>query len=369
MTTWRLTYKTIFYYAIPFLLWNGLFWGFFGLREVFVSLDVVSAFYLPGLLKAVICFLFFAMAIKSTYTFYGVYVNVKRVAEKIEDVKAYKYSVGYDGEQDSGKTFTMTYDGIILSEVKYEDLLFEVYHDMPLVDEFEKKNDEFKLALYKAKRESLEFYKNHDDKIPCFVSNYDVTYKDKKNFKLKYNHFVMKKRMPENAVACADEFANMFGNEQRKKANESEDVKNINDANKFASLHRQYLNLTLLSNDQRLGEIFIGFRTTMGKRFHIDDKEERYTPELLLKIRSFFYNRILDKGENNTAKLSKIYDKIDYYVKRIGFLKLYYVNERGVVGNEKKEKDIKVMSLGKDIPFYYKHRGEFMNYPLRDEKL
>lgn len=368
MTTWRLTYKTIIYFAIPFLFWNVFFWCLYDLYDLCYYLDMICAFNIETLPSAALCVFLAVMAVKSTINIYGVYVNVKRVKEHLDEISKYKYSVGYDGEQDSGKTFSMTYDGVYLAPFKYEELQFNYYLNYPYRENILNGEDLFKKKMFIAREESIEFYENHKDRLPCLYANYTILQKGKTSYKLKREHFIFNKRLPESAIGCADEFANMFGNENRRKADPNDDVNNINEANTFASLHRQFCDFTLLSNDQRLGEIFNGFRTTMGLRKHLESKEERYSPTLLIKIRDKIKKNILKAGKNNTKKRSLRYWKLNDLCRRIGFLKIGYTKETGIVGNEKKEKQLLYYSLGKDINFEYAHRGEFVNYPALSEK-
>ena len=368
MTTWRLTYKTVIYYAVPFIFFNVTFFLLYDVYDLCYYLDMILAWHLPSLPKALFCCFVAFFAGRSSLNMYGVYVNVKRVQAHLDEVAKYKYSVGYDGEQDTGKTFSMTYDGVFLAPLKYDDLKFNYYLAYPYRDEILNRGDKFSKALFLAREESVEFYEKHSDRIPCLYANYNVYQGNKKAYNLKRDHIIMERRLPEAAVGCADEFANMFGNENRRKADPKDDVNNINEANTFASLHRQYCEFTLLSNDQRLGEIFNGFRTTMGLRKHLETKEDRYSPWLLTKIRDGIASKIKKAGKKNTKKRSAFYLKIEDLCNRIGFLKIGYRKETGIVGNEKKDKELLYYSLGKDINFKYLHRGEMINYPAISKK-
>ena len=180
----------------------------------------------------------------------------------------------------------------------------------------------------------------------------------------------MKKRLPEHNVKCYDEIANDISNVMRLSKNAEDDELQANKINEYASLDRQYTGGYSLSNDQRLGEIYLGFRSVMGLRKRLLRKEEICKPALLIKILNKLKTKVLKQGENCTLKLSEKCKKLETLIKKIGFLKIYYIEELGQEDLSKKEKQelkqiigINNYVLAVDVPFSYKHRAKFVEYP------
>lgn len=395
---------TVIYYLLPCVFWGALFFSFYGIYELCYYFDASGW----GLFYTIHCLIAVVMVVKffkSLKQLYGVRVNYKRGKEFDDFLFSLKCSFGVFGEQGVGKSLTMTYIILLLCPVKFFDLQYEYYRDLPRKEFFieeARKGNLFEWKLFKSRGESLDFYiRNIDEYIPCVYAFKEQTIRQdgRRSYELKKEHFTMSKRLPEKNMLAADEFGDRFNNSARRK---DLSKKNISDEEllarvelentfKMASTHRQVTDGFIVLADQRKGDISIAFKGTCSKKWYLVSMEERYTADFILKIKERVKGKVTKFGnllehpellgktpekvnvKKATKKLIR-WQKFDSFLskieRKIGFFKIGYYEENGseeVASLDKK--DIKYFSMARNLNFSYNSRGYIetdptLNLPL-----
>lgn len=141
---------------------------------------------------------------------------------------------------------------------------------------------------------------------------------DEEYLKLKETEYSLFKALEENMLT---ELADLMPNSWSKMPkDESKDDHKVIKKNETLSKSRQWFDLTVVSDEQRMGEVFIGFRSTSGLGRSLIGRTRCLRPKFLQIIERRLYNLIMWRKEKTSKLLSRLYcfthklsDSIGFY--------------------------------------------------------
>lgn len=367
----KMTRKTLLYYLIPLLVvcamiggLSVLFIGVFadlikyGFR---VSLLVVQVFSIIGVVVLVALFL------RRLIPFCMALHYCREVGKFHFDIKMSNRCVMWDGAPGTGKTFTSIYLACYQAVVLWDELVTQYLLHMPFAAkylyEYKQGKNNFWIA-YKAIYDSIKFY-NENGYIPCCYSNVKFKLCGKEPIPLTREHFQQRKRFAEYNVKLMDEGAELLPNSMRTN-NGFKDSLHVNDINNYLSLFRQYDEGHIISNDQRGGELFLGFRAVLNVTNYLIEQRTLLSPRFLHWLYNKIVARIKKRGFNTSRRLSLFLFRLDALIKDIGFRRFYYVRTLGADGRMKNDKGVHSYVLPCDVPFTYDDRARRNEYKAKD---
>ncbi len=382
------TKKLFFYYLFGAVVFNSIFWGFFGLDLLIKALDValVLADY-PGidlfirlrlLGESVLVIVSAVFAVTSAIKFYGILLNMKRISDTNEFCQNPGNSLGVEGDQGVGKTRFLVYMTMQLAPEKLEKMLINYYTDYPIREELELEaqgGNIWQWVRFKSREEAYEeYFENNPGKLPGVYSDITISYKGKTPYALTRDHFAMKKRLFESNVKLLSEADNILPNtlrrvkpvdeqeeeEEEEETNEKGKKKKkkkivdttANDIDEFLGLDRQYTDGTLLSDSHDNGAIYKSVRDCQQLILDIKRSEYKYTPKIISWLDSKLEARILKKGKETSVRLRNLKKKIEKIKLEMGVTKLYYVERVG-----RKVSEEKFFVLPNSVPYAYDTRA------------
>ena len=360
---WRRVQPTVIYNVVLSAIFFPLYLTFYNLDIVAFELDYFLMYgfesFRFNLLGALFCFGFFLRQICKDL---NLIIFTIRAIKHDEDVIAFGgHKRLFDGIEGIGKTLNLTNDAVLLACDKDEKLRFEYYLKKP----FEKKlkNDKY----YKTLCDSYEFYKAHPDKISNLMANYKIQYDGKESFKFDIDYFKQDKRLAESVVMALTELADELPNSWSKiPKDEKNDPHKVIKMNETLSKSRQWFDLTIVSDEQRMGEVFIGFRATTGLGRSITGREKCLVPKFLKIIERLLYKRVMRKQERTSKFLSWLYTFVHRITESIGFFEFKYIDRDVLTSKGKTEERTFVIPCR--FLFRYDTRGERDKYPLYERK-
>jgi hypothetical protein len=263
----------------------------------------------------------------------------------------------YEGAEGLGKTMNTANETLFIACDKDRDLRLRYFLDYPFRETLKDNVD------YKVLEESFEFYENHPDKIPHLMANFKVGYDGKREYPFTMDYFDKKKRPAEGFSCGITEIGNLLPNNQSRIAkDDKKDTFNAKTKQEMLSLSRQYINMTIISDEQRTAEVFLPFRAVLSRNCKLLERKKVLKPTFLMQIHSFIENRIISKGKKNKKWRSRLYRKLTDLIQDIGFYVFIYEDRDGETSTTKKENQSFVISC--DIPFEFDTRGEREKYAL-----
>ena len=362
---------TLVYYTLPAIFFNVVAFWLYDIKTVIYYVDNFSRSLLDTV-QAIICALILTLTVKANLKLLGTILCIRRANEDIEWFSEIGYGFGVDGEQNAGKSFLLGYIASVLAPERYEDLLVEYYVDCPFVRELAanaKAGDDIPYKVFRARQDSVKFYKDHPEKYPCVYSANGLKINGLDTYELYREHLTGEQRQAENTINVHDEIALMFPNTQRTQADEENDKHKINALNSNTSTERQNYGGVNLISDQRFGEINIALRTTTNIKRHIIAREKLYEAKLIGRILERLRKRILKAQESCSEKLAKRYKFFKRLNMKIGFQCLYYIDDVAQESVNLQSKYIKRMLLKSEVAFDYYHRYYIRNYKAINQKL
>lgn len=375
---WSLVSDVVINYGGECLIYNLVFWKIGGLRFAIRALDVLLSFEvfgsLPMLLQAQLLIesslvLFFAYkAIRSDVLFYGVLLNVKRVADTQKFLLSIGSSCGVDGQQGVGKTRLLVYMLVLHVCVKMRSLALKYYLDYPIrqnLYESALNGDDIDYVAFKNREDAYEFYFNKNPgRIPGAFSNILITWNGCKPFYLQKEHFTMNLRLYEGNVKLLSEADNVLANTMRKSNVNKKKKEEENEANaidEYVGLDRQYNDGILLTDTHANGSIFKSIRDCQQVKLHLTRSEYRYCPDWLKRQKRKVEDKLMRAGLSTTLKLRNRYREIESDMRSIGFTHLYYVKETGVDKIKNLGKEERLV-LPNQTPYGYNDRVKQKEY-------
>lgn len=360
---WKRIKPTVIYNAILSAIWIPLFPIFYDLDKVAFELDFFLMFGVENfrwqLITTLFCFFFFLRQICKDL---NLVIFAIRAAKHDDDVIMFGgHKRLFDGLEGVGKTLNATNDAVLLACDKDEKLRFEYYLKKPYEDNL--KDD----IHYKVLCESYEWYKKNPDKIPHLMANYKIEYDGRENYEFDIDYLKQDKRLAEGFTMALTELADELPNSWSKMPkDESKDDHKIIKMNETLSKSRQWFDLTIVSDEQRMGEVFIGFRSTTGQGRSLISRQRVLKPKFLRFIERRLYNRIMKKKEKTSKWLSWRYTFLHKIADSIGFYEFEYIDRDVLTSKGKTEKQTFVVPCR--FLFKYDTRGERGKYRLYGNK-
>ena len=360
---WKRIQPTVIYNAILSAIWIPLFPIFYDLDTVAFELDYFLMYGVEDLrwqlFAVLLCFFFFLRQIVKDINLLIFTIRAKNHDDDVIMFGGHKRV--FDGIEGVGKTLNATNDAVILACDKDEKMRFEYYLNKPFEEEL--KGD----IHYKVLCDSYEYYKAHPDKIGHLMSNYKIEYDGKENFLFDMAYFDQEKRLAEGIVMSLTELADLMPNSWSKMPkDEKKDDHKVIKKNETLSKSRQWFDLTIVSDEQRMGEVFIGFRSTTGLGRSLTERKRRLRPKFLQFMERRLYNRVMARKEKTSKLLSRAYTVLHRISDSIGFYEFFYVDRDVLTSKSSTDKQSFVIPCR--FLFKYDTRGEREKYRLYSNK-
>ena len=262
--------------------------------------------------------------------------------------------VTYDGAPRTGKTYSMTYDGVFLAgtayfENKVDDLINAAKVEMG--DGFKKWED---CARAKVLRDSIQ---NEESKggIPMLYSSYPIEENGQFSSRLYYSHFVQRSRLPEGVVALQDESADLFSNKRSNATHNSKDYRENALLDETTSKIGHFYDGKLRFAEQDNNENYIGLRRVCAYNRYIYHREELCRPWRLIRRYEKIRGKIFRAGVCSPKRYAKI-KRLKKRIDGVGFFRFWYKD----TGNT--ERDNGTLREGNyilplDLDFHYQTRA------------
>ena len=147
---------------------------------------------------------------------------------------------------------------------------------------------------------------------------------------------------------------------------ESKDDHKVIKKNETLSKSRQWFDLTVVSDEQRMGEVFIGFRSVTGLGRSLVGRQRVLRPKFLRFLERRLYNRIMKRKEKTSKALSRAYCFLHKISDSIGFYEFEYIDKDVLTSKNAKDKQTFVVPCR--FLFKYDTRGEREKYRLYSNK-
>lgn len=378
---WSRVSSVVINYGIACLIFNVIYWHFFGIRYTIRALDVVVIFaqyeditvskQMQLLVEATIVLVSCYYAVRSGVLFYGVLLNVKRIRDETDpELLEVGSSCGVDGQQGVGKTRLLVYMMVLHCTVKMRNLALKYFTDYPIRNnllEAAQNGDDVDWIAFKNREDAFNFYfRENPGRIGGAYSNILVTWNNKKPHYLQRKHFTMEQRLHESNVKLLSEADNVLANTMRKsngkKKKDDEEDNEANAIDEFVGLDRQYTDGLLLTDSHANGAIFKSIRDCQQVKLHLLKSEYKYCPKILKWYHKRLEDKVLQAQLGTTLQLRKKLKDVEASMRKIGFTRIYYIKETGV-DKIKNLSDVKFMVLPNQVPYSYNDRVLQKQYP------
>ena len=352
---WKIWLYNIFWTGVFF----GIFWGFFNLDSLAFELDY---FLMWGFQKIryqliLICLSFwfmFRQFFKVLNLIKFTYLTGKHDEEVVKYGGCKRM---YEGDEGVGKTLNTANELLYLACAKDRAMRLSYYLKCPYSTMLASDPD------FKVLKESFEYFERDKTHIPHLMASFEIIYQGKKNYPFSMEYLDKTKRLAEGFACGITELALHLPNSwSRIPADEKKDVHNLKVKNEVLSLSRQYFDLTIVADEQRTGEVFLGFRSVVSSNRRLTERKKVLRPHFLERIQSRLESRILKKKTKTSKFLSSFYTKLSLLIEDLGFYVFTYTDKEAIKDVVKEEDKMFVISC--DIPFVFDTRGQRVNYTL-----
>ena len=349
------TWKVSLYFTIPGIIFNYIFWKFYGMDKAMLSLDLLTMLIITP--TVILTIIFFYMSIKYFFKVINLFICIKQTNNHDNEIPMLGYTRINEGQQGVGKTFNLTNDLIYQAAENDRETRLSYYLQYPFRKQLQESID------FKVLEETYNYFENDKNHIPHLMANFDIFYKGKKNYPFSMEYIDQKKRLAEYFVCGVTELANEIPNNMRTVKEGKEDPLNTNLKNHTFSLARQMLELTLITDEQRTGETFLGFRSVVSSNRYLTARKKILRPRLIEWYLRTLEKKILKKGLKTSERLSKWYGFWAELCQDIGFYRFYYLDKESIK-DRLKDKEEKTFIISCDFPIKYDNRGKRFEYAL-----
>lgn len=292
-SVFRSTWKTLAYSLIWTAIFFPLFLCFYTIDDVAYELDYFTMYgfsRLGPLLLISTAFWFFLRQSAKDLNFIRFYWGSCLHAENVVKQGGYKRAI--DGDEGTGKTLNNAYDTLLIGAAKDRAMRLAYYLKAPYSDELRDDVD------FNVLRESFEYFERNGLNIPHVMANFEIIYKGKKNYPFSMEYLDQTKRLAEGFACGITEMGNILPNAWSKlPAGDKEDPFNRRVKNETLSLSRQFFDLTITADEQRTGEIFLGYRSLVTFNRHLVEKKKVCRPIFLEKIQNILRKKVFKTGK------------------------------------------------------------------------
>ena len=355
----RRVWKVWLYNAFWSIVFFGLFFGLFSIDVLAFELDYFMMYGMAKLRYNLIfvCLSFwfmFRQFFKIMNLIKFTYLTAQHDKEIIEKGGAKRL---YDGEEGVGKTINTAFDTLMIGASKDRAMRLEYYLKHPYSSML--KND----VDFKVLKESFEYFQDHKDRIPHVMADFDIIYNKQKNYPFSMEYIDQVKRIAHGFSCGLTELAIHLPNSwSRIPADEKKDVHKCRIKNESLSLSRQWYDLTITADEQRCGEVFLGFRSVVSRAMSITARKKVLKPCFLDRYLKRLENRVLRRKKKTSRLLSWWYCKLRDISQDIGFYFFTY-NLIDAQTGAVLESDLSFVTSC-DIPFWFDTTGQRHNYKL-----
>ena len=341
---WSIVFFYIFfkYYsldAVAYELDYFMFYGFTDLRLELFSTCIAFWFVFRQFFKD-------CNVIRFTYKMRQ---NDKEIVEK----GGYKRM--YEGAEGLGKTMNTAYETLLIACANDSDMRFRYFLDYPFKETLKDDED------FKVLEESFDYFEKNPDKIPHLMANFYIEYDGRREYPFTMDYFDKKKRPAEGFACGITEIGNDLPNSESKISKKDDSDFNAKTKQEVLSVLRQLYLMTIVADEQRTGEVFLGFRALLTANNKITERRKVLKPTFLMYVLDLIKSLISRLGKKNKKFISIIYRKLFNVVQDIGFY-VFKITERdgekGTVLNIDVERVIST-----DLPFKFDTRGERKKHP------
>lgn len=355
---WKIWVYNIVWTAILF----GLFFGFFSLDTLAYELDYFTLWGFKSFRWQIIpvCVLFwfvFRQFFKDLNLIKFTYLTSKHDDEVVLYGGCKRM---YEGTEGVGKTLNTAYETLFVACAKDRAMRLAYYLKCPYSSMLKDDVD------FKVLKDSFDYFERNNTYIPHLMANFEIIYEGKKNYPFSMDYLDKIKRLASGFSCGLTELALHLPNSwSRIPADEKKDVHKLKVKNEVLSLSRQYFDLTIIADEQRTGEVFLGFRSVTSSNRCLTERRKVLTPVFLEKIQARLEERILNKKESTSKRLSKIYTRLSLLIQDLGFYVFTYTDKESIKDVVKNEDKTFVISC--DIPFEFDSTGQRKNYTLYEK--
>lgn len=360
-TLFRRVWKVWLYNIIFTALFFWLFLGNYTIDDVAFELDYYFMYGFSDLrwqlFTVIIAFWFFFRQIFKLLNLVKFTVLTARHDNEVVEHGGHKRM--YEGEEGLGKTINTANDTLLIACENDRSLRLAYYLKYPYSAALQNDPD------FKILRESFEYFEKNGHYLPHVMANFKIIYEGRKNYPFSMEYLDQTKRLAEGFACGLTELGNILPNSwSRIPADEEKDKKNNNlrTKNETLSLSRQFFDLTIIADEQRTGEVFLGFRSVVSNNKRITARKKVLKPYFLMRIHSWLENRVLSRKTRTTRFLSAFYTKLGLLIEDIGFYVFTYEVREAREGKVE-EKDLSFV-ISCDVPFEFDTRGERFKYKL-----
>lgn len=352
---WKVWAYNIFWTAV----FSQLFWGNYTIDELCLELDIflMSSIYnvrQDFVIMVVLFWFWFRQMFKDANLIRFTYLMTKHDKDVIEKGGSKRCFEAVEG---TGKTLNVANDVILLAVEQQRKLDVKYYLLCPFEQRVRDNED------FKAIKSSYEFFEVNKKFIPHLITNFPLEYDGRQAHPFDMAYIDQEKRIPEASVVGWSEIANDLPNAWSKvPAKEEDDVNKLRVKNEFLSLSRQYADVKFVVDEQRTGEIYLGFRSVISQNQKLGERIDCLSPHFLIWIHNKLEKRVRKKGEKTSKLLSRVTTFLSNLIQDIGFYEFIYDDKEAIQDNVKTEKLRFVIS--KDLPFKFDTRGMRKNYRL-----
>ena len=355
-------WKIWLYNTIWTAIFFGLFWGLYGLDALAFELDY---FMMWGLAKPRLQIVPVGLSFWFMFRHFFKLLNLIKftylTSKHDDDIILYGGCKRmYEGTEGVGKTLNTAYEALFLATAKDRAMRLAYYLKCPYSSMLKDDTD------FKVLKESFEYFERDKEHIPHLMANFDIIFEGKKQYPFSMEYLDKTKRLAQGFACGLTELALWLPNSwSRIPADEKKDVHNLKVKNELLSLSRQYFDLSIVADEQRTGEVFLGFRSVVSSNRQLTQRRKVLTPVFLEKLQGLLERRVLKKKTKTTSRLSKLYTKLSNLIQDIGFYVFYYRDKESIKDIVNSEENTFVISC--DIPFEFDTTGQRKKYTLYDK--
>ncbi len=257
----------------------------------------------------------------------------------------------FAGEPGAGKTSRAVQEAYMMAINQWNELKYEFWKLHGIRDKIYASGNKKKILYYKKLEESVRFYNEHPNKIPCLWSTFTIIdYTGRSSYDITLEHIRGLQSLPQFPVILFDELGAVLKNEFSNSKTSWYDVSD------FARLIRHYYNGYFYGCEQDHNNIYIDFRRVVGENVLISCTEWVHKPIILYGIfhfLKFLKFDSLDRKIKTQTKYSLFLDNFEKFVKSIGFRKQYYKSlsnvQTGSIVASKNDKFERIINPGSRV--------------------
>ncbi|MBQ3115471.1 MAG: hypothetical protein IJC07_00410 [Clostridia bacterium] len=355
------------------IFWSVLFFGWFlscyTIDDVAWHLDQLTMNIFTGFtLDLVLCctsfWFFFRQIFKDLNLIKFTYLMTKHDKE----ILTYGNKVVFEGPEGLGKTLNTANTALFLAVEKDREMRLRYYLDYPFRNGLGN-NKDFKVLedSFNYYEENAVFNEEKQANIPHLMANFKIEYQGRRSYPFDLKILDQEVRPPEGLSVALTEVGNVLPNsESRISKKDTSDFK-AKVKQETLSLTRQWFLMNIIADEQRTGEIFLGFRSVVSNNYRLIERKNILEPHFLIKVKNMVGNIVLWRKKKNKRFRTKIFNFLTDLILDIGFYRFVYESKDAQTSSLKEENLTFIIS--KDLPFKFDTRGEREKYSLYEKKV